>query len=142
MTSIKSQTTSEELIKNIIQSRRPDFKLSCSVGNNKETAIQINEIKFIESNGTISKFHFNDTEKVSSNIAHTIGECEDLLKTYGFVRVHRTFLVNCSYIESMTWQREGTLHMYCGRILPMSRRRKNDINEYMEKVGLIDLLDS
>ena len=136
----KGQTIFQELIKNIIQSRRPDFKLSCSIGNNKETEIQINEIKFIESNGTISKFHFNDLEKGYSNIAHTIGECEDLLKTYGFVRVHRTFLVNCSYVERMTWQREGSLKMYCGKLLPMSRRRKNDINEYMKKVGLAHLL--
>ena len=132
---------SEKLIKNIILSRRPDFKLSCSIGNSKEIKIQINKIKYIESNGVISRFHFNEIEKRFLNIAYAIGECEKLLGTYGFVRVHRTFIVNCSYIERMRWKREGTIQMHDGKLLPMSRRRKSEINAYMEKVGLSHLID-
>ena len=136
----KKQLSQEELLKNIIQSRRPDFTIPFPIGNRKESCIPIAELSYVESDGVISKFHYHRPEKETISVALTIGECEPLLGNYAFVRVHRSYIVNCACIEKMEWEREGILLTACGKQMPMSRRRKNEIQEYLQVLGLTHLL--
>ena len=130
----------QELLKNIILSRRPDFTIPFPVGNRKESRIPITELSYVESDGVISKFHYHRSEKESVNVALTIGDCESRLIKYTFLRVHRSYIVNCACIAKMEWEREGILLTACGTQMPMSRRRKNEMQEYLQVLGLTHLL--
>ena len=129
-----------ELLKNIILSRNPEFTIPFPIGNRKESRIPIAELSYIESDGVISKFHYHRPEKESINVALTLGECESRLHDYAFVRVHRSYIVNCACIERMEWEREGLLMTACGMEIPMPRRRKECIQNYLELLGLTHLL--
>ena len=62
-------------------------------------------------------------------IAHTLKYFEGQLHKYGFMRVHRAFLVNSAYIlryDSV----EHKIEMDCNLIAQVSRRRIKEFNEY------------
>lgn len=140
MNNTKQELHRQELIKNIILSRKPDFTCSFPIGNRKEIDVPITELSFVESDGVISKFHYHKPEKESFGVALTIGDCEQILCKYAFLRVHRAYIVNCACIEEMKWEREGNLITACGTHISMSRRRKNDIQTYLQVLGLTHLL--
>ena len=128
------------LLKNAILSRHPNFTLAFPVGNSKEIKVPIGKISYIESDGVLSKFHMQEGERKTISIAATIGECEKKLAAYAFIRTHRSYMVNASCLAAKEWDREGTMTLSCGMKLPISRRRKSDIQEILEKIGLTHLL--
>lgn len=131
---------SEFSIKKLILSRRPDFTISCSVGNNKQIEIPINLVSCVESDGVICKFHYYENLKNFIRIAHNISECEERLKMYAFIRVHRSFIINCSYIEKIKCKREGLIYLSDGRLIPISRRKKEVVIASLKEYGFDHLL--
>lgn len=62
-------------------------------------------------------------------IAHTLKYFEGQLHKYGFMRVHRAFLVNPAYI--LRYDSVGhKIEMDCNLIAQVSRRRIKEFNEY------------
>ena len=55
-------------------------------------------------------------------ISRTLGEYEDLLEDYGFLRIHKSYVVNKSFVTSV--DRDGNILMVNGKSFPISRRRK------------------
>jgi DNA-binding LytR/AlgR family response regulator len=74
-------------------------------------------------------------------ITLTIGECERILKDYAFVRTHRSYLINSSYISSLECGREGNVLLEGGVKIPLSRRRKKDTSELFKALGFYHLLE-
>lgn len=62
--------------------------------------LDINKILFIEKNPTIKKvtIHYQDKEFI---ISGTLGKLEERLKIHGFVRSHKSFILNINKIEKM-----------------------------------------
>ena len=58
----------------------------------------------------------------------TMSEAEKELEPYGFVRIHKKYLVNLRYVKKVS-TRDDTVVMYNDVVLDMSRRNKNDILE-------------
>jgi two-component system LytT family response regulator len=58
-------------------------------------------------------------------ISKTLGEYEELLSEYGFLRIHKSYLVNKSFVNSI--DRDGNILMVNGKSLPVSRRKKEGI---------------
>jgi two-component system LytT family response regulator len=51
-------------------------------------------------------------------------EYEDILAGYGFIRTHKSFIVNVSHIQSFVKSDGGYLIMSDQTIVPVSRRKK------------------
>ena len=129
-------------LKTLILSRHPSFTLKCSAGNNKIIEVPINQIAYVESDGVICKFfNYNPSEKVIK-IAHNISECEQRLLEYAFIRVHRSYLVNCSFIKDINSKRDGFIHLSNEKKIPISRRRKNSIILQLRSFGFDPLLEN
>ena len=143
ITSISNGIKNEErkTLNNLIMSRRPDFTISCSVGNNKIINVPINLISDIESDGVLCKFHYHSTQSKFVRIAHSIRECEESLKGLAFLRVHRFHLINCSFLQSFQCKREGIILLTNGKNIPVSRRRKNQIVMDLKSFGFDHLLE-
>jgi len=55
-------------------------------------------------------------------VSKTLGEYEDLLADHGFLRIHKSFLVNARYVTKV--DRDGLLLMKDGKQLTISKRKK------------------
>ena len=131
---------SKVLLKNLILSRNPNFELSFPVGNKKEVSLPISKICYLESDGVSTKLFMQDYKFSKVIIAQTLGECELMLEPYAFLRTHRSYLVNCSYIESLDFYNNVSLTLFNGLSLPISRRRKVSIQFILTQYGFSHLL--
>lgn len=68
--------------------------------------------------------------------AKTLAEFEELLSGFGFIRVHKSHLVNVSYIQSIRNGGSTFLRLKSGEEIPVSRRRKETVVETMRKKKL------
>jgi len=130
-----------DLIRNVIISRRADFALPFSVGNSKTVNVPIGKITHVVSDGVLSRFHMHGFSRESLYITNSIGDCSHILKRYAFIRIHRSFLVNCSFVNRIEWKRNGILHLINGEKFPISRRRKIEINRSLKRIGFTHLLE-
>lgn len=67
-------------------------------------------------------------------ISKTLKETEELLKDFDFMRVHKSHLVNKNYIKSFLRADGGLIEMVDGSKLPVSRRKKDRVMEYIENL--------
>jgi two-component system, LytTR family, response regulator len=65
-------------------------------------------------------------------VAKTLVEFEDLLQEFGFVRAHKTHLVNLKHV--VAYLKSGSLlKLKNGEQIPVSRRRKENVIEKLKK---------
>jgi two-component system LytT family response regulator len=64
-------------------------------------------------------------------VAKTLSEFEELLSGFGFIRVHKTHLVNFNYIASLKMNDNTFLLLKTGGQVPVSRRRKDNVLKFL-----------
>lgn len=69
-------------------------------------------------------------------VSKTLVEFEDLLRDLGFLRVHKTHLVNMDSVKSMEKNGDLNLVLNDGSIVPVSRRRKAGVVEILRLFNL------
>jgi len=72
-----------------------------------------------------TRIHTQDQEPILSS--YNLGIWKDLLKNYGFIAIHRSYLVNIAMIRR--YHREGYVELINGTQLPVSRACKNHLVE-------------
>lgn len=82
----------------------------------------------MQGEGSYTKFFFAD--KTSLLTAYTIKNYEDILFRYGFLRVHKSHLVNKIHI--VNYMTDGMLTMSDTSKVEISRRRKEDVMEVLK----------
>ena len=55
-------------------------------------------------------------------VSKTLGEYEDLLGEHGFLRIHKSYMVNAKYVSKV--DREGSVMMNDRKQFVISKRRK------------------
>ncbi|NLU37433.1 MAG: response regulator transcription factor [Bacteroidales bacterium] len=90
--------------------------------------IEFREVQSIircEGEGNYTHFIFNDGTKLL--ISRSLIEFEEILEGFGFIRTHKTHLVNQRHIKSFNKTDGCSLTMSNGQNVPVSRRRKEEI---------------
>lgn len=105
-----------------IRSTQAEFKLAIS---SSEGIYFYNPSQIIrlEAESNYTRFFFTDKKPLV--VAKTLGEYEEMLAPHGFLRTHRTHLVNRSYVQS--FMPEGFLLMKDNSKVEISRRRKEEV---------------
>jgi two-component system LytT family response regulator len=85
--------------------------------------VDLREVLFCEASGSYTNFHFADKHVICT--AKTILEYEELLKDAGFVRLHKSFLVNLLHIKEYVRGEGGSVILSDGKELEVSRRKKD-----------------
>jgi two-component system LytT family response regulator len=67
-------------------------------------------------------------------VAKTLVEFEELLQEHGFIRVHKTHLVNLNHVTAYIRNDGGRIVLSNGDEVAVSRRRKEFVNERLKKV--------
>lgn len=84
------------------------------------------EITYMESQGHKVNFHLSLGMSMRILTAHTtIDAMQMQLNPYRFVRPHKSFLVNCSYIDRIE---PGNILMQNGDRIPISQSRRKDVD--------------
>jgi two-component system LytT family response regulator len=64
-------------------------------------------------------------------ISKTLKEFEDILNDYGFIRIHKSHLINTSHIQSFQKGKEDFLKMTDNCIIPISRSKKAELCDFV-----------
>lgn len=107
------------LLSNLKQKDPNDFKLALSTMGGV-SFFEPGEIMYCEAENNYTRFNFVSQKPMM--ISKTLGEYEDLLGEYGFLRIHKSYLVNVKYVTRI--DRDGVILMSDGKQLSVSKRRK------------------
>jgi two-component system, LytTR family, response regulator len=88
------------------------------------------EIIRLEGEGNYTKFFFAD--KSSLLTTYTLKNYEDILINYGFIRIHKSHLVNKAHV--INYLMDGMLTMSDYSKVEVSRRRKEDVMEELKRL--------
>jgi len=87
------------------------------------------EIIRCEASNNYTIFYLTDNTSITTS--KTIKEYEEILAEYNFVRVHKSHLVNLSFVEQLTNKHQ--LLLSNKTLVDVSRRRKSELMEVLKK---------
>lgn len=92
----------------------------------------VNSVLYVAADGNYSRIHFVGGE--SMLISESIKEYEDVLNTYMFFRVHKSFIVNTVQIKKYLKGRGGYVVMSNDALIPVAARRRNIFMQFLKEV--------
>lgn len=110
------------LLHNIQRVQMPQEMKLCIPSLKGFQVVELKEILFCEASGSYTNFYFNDKHPVC--VAKTIHDYEELLGDAGFVRIHKSFLVNLLHVKEYIRGEGGSVILSNGKELEVSRRKK------------------
>lgn len=121
---IKQQNQDQQLLvsnllSNLQQKDPKNFKLALSTLEGV-FFFEPEEILYCEGENNYTRFTFIKHKPML--VSKTLGEYEDLLGEHGFLRIHKSYMVNAKYVSKV--DREGSVMMNDGKQLVISKRRK------------------
>lgn len=92
--------------------------------------VRVQDISYCESNLSYTTFFLKDGQKIL--VSKTLREFDDMLKEFGFFRVHKSFLVNLFTISRFEKGDGGYLVMENNDRVPVASRKKDELMELFE----------
>lgn len=89
--------------------------------------VELKHILYCESTGSYTNFHFEDGRHMVS--AKPIFEYEELLGEAGFIRIHKSFLINLYHLKEYLRGEGGSVILSNNKEIEVSRRRKDILLE-------------
>jgi DNA-binding LytR/AlgR family response regulator len=91
--------------------------------------ISVDNVVLLKGNINYTTFYLqHGEEKV---VARTLKFFESFLETHGFLRVHRSFMINPNFVKEYNHEHEF-LMMTNGHKATISRRRKHTLKDFVE----------
>jgi two-component system LytT family response regulator len=98
--------------------------------------VEFEDILFVEAQQNYSKFHFTRGGCVVETITSTnLMEYEDLLPAHMFFRTHRSYLINCMYVDHIVNSDQNYVVIKDTFKIPISRRRYLPLKEFLKSYG-------
>lgn len=94
--------------------------------------VKVKDIIRCESSSNYTQFYFLDNKKLL--VSKTLKEFDEMLKDYGFFRVHQSHLVNIHFIQSFEKGEGGYLIMNDNSRIPVSYRKKEHLLKLFDKL--------
>ncbi|MDY3081139.1 MAG: LytTR family DNA-binding domain-containing protein, partial [Candidatus Enterosoma sp.] len=103
-----------------------DHKLSV-ISHGVRFTESIKDIVYIEGKGIYQIVHFAQKERKLLEISSRMEALEEQLSPHGFLRIHKGYLVNFSFISAI--DNDNTLKLRSGEVLPISRRKTMEVKK-------------
>jgi two-component system LytT family response regulator len=94
--------------------------------------VNLDDIIRCESDSNNTIFHLQDGQKIF--VTKTLKYFSDMLKTYQFLRVHQSHLVNLQCISAFIKTDGGYLMLKNGENIPVSVRKKIEVMEILDRL--------
>lgn len=85
--------------------------------------VELNDILYAESSGNYTNFYFTDQNTVCTS--KPLHEYEELLSDVGFVRIHKSCIVNLLHVKEYIRGEGGSVILSNGTTVEVSRRKKD-----------------
>jgi two-component system LytT family response regulator len=117
----------EELYKNFIQNISNKNRRLALPGITDIKYVEVDTIIRLQADRNYTRFYFNDKKEFLAS--KTLKEYEELLDGCGFIRVHRTHLINSRYIKE--YEREGIMILKDNTEVEVARRKKEQVVKFL-----------
>lgn len=117
------QAAPVSLLKNYLEKGLDNSKVALPMADGIQF-VNRNEIVRCEACGNYTRIYLQENRTYL--VARTLGEYEDLLSPYNFLRIHHAHLINLDHIEKYVRGEGGYVIMSDGAIVDISRRKKQD----------------
>lgn len=114
------------LMENLKKPNTQEFRLALASTEGTYFVVPSDIIR-CEGDNNYSRFIFREGKPFL--VSRTLKEYDELLSEHGFIRVHKSHLVNRAYVQR--YDREGNLWMSDGSHVPVSRRNREKIKELL-----------
>lgn len=112
--------------------KKPLTKITIPNANGYES-YDLNQISYLKGSDNYSIFYIQGkSEKV---VARTLKEYEEMLSDKGFMRVHKSFLINLEYLQSISKRDILELELTDGTRIPVSRRKASEVLDWFKTYG-------
>jgi two-component system LytT family response regulator len=111
------------LLKNYLEKGLDNSKIALPMADGIQF-VNRHEIVRCEACGNYTKIYLQENRTYL--VARTLGEYEDLLSPYNFLRIHHAHLINLDHIEKYVRGEGGYVIMSDGAVVDISRRKKQD----------------
>ena len=129
-------------IPGIIASRSNHSAMYFPENTQKNKGIPIGQIIRCEAEEEITHFYLSNCQPKEIKIFRSIKNCEEYLQPFAFFRVHKTHLVNLSYIKSIVPKNANfEILLLNGDRVPLARRKKKMFFTYIEEVGYLPFIE-
>jgi two-component system, LytTR family, response regulator len=122
-----------QLLKNLNQHTLPSKIALPQLGST--TFLDIEEIVSIQADSNYSIIYKQDMQKVI--VTKILKDFEDILDDQKFIRVHKSHIVNLSYIKEYSTLDGGVVKMKDGNIWPVSRRQTETLLQKMKENAVL-----
>ncbi|MCB2222042.1 MAG: LytTR family DNA-binding domain-containing protein [Bacteroidetes bacterium] len=95
--------------------------------------IDTNDIVYCESDGSYTTIFTIENETIVSS--KPIKEYDELLTTYGFFRVHRSYLINLAFIKRFEKQDGGYVILSENAKVPVASRKRDELIELLDHIS-------
>lgn len=102
---------------------------------NGENAINPKQISFLVAQGNYTLFHLKTGEQVLTSLP--LGSYVPMLEWYGFVRIHKSYLVNLDSLQECVIVRFSIVTFPNGEVVEIARRRRNTLRKLFEMHQII-----
>jgi len=117
----------EELYKNFIQNISNKNRRLALPGITDIKYVEVDTIIRLQADRNYTRFYFNDKKEFLAS--KTLKEYEELLDGCGFIRIHRTHLINSRYIKE--YEREGIMILKDNTEVEVARRKKEQVVKFL-----------
>ena len=111
-----------QLLHNMVQPDERTMKLTLTSGD-RSYFVDPAEVVWCEADINYTNLHLQDDRRFVS--ARTLKDYEDMLTPLGFLRTHRSYLVNRSHIDHL--DRSGYVVLRNGKRVEVASRRKDEV---------------
>jgi two-component system LytT family response regulator len=111
------------LLHNLQKAQIPQEMKLCIPSLKGFQVVELRDILYCEASGSYTNFFFVDKHSVCT--AKTIHDYEDLLEDAGFVRIHKSFLVNLLHVKEYLRGEGGSVILSNGKEVEVARRKKD-----------------
>lgn len=119
----KTSGNSIETLLHNLQSRENGQKLKICIPSLKGfQVVKLSDIIYCEASSNYTNFHFTDRPIICAS--KPIHEFETLLEDAGFVRIHKSFVINLEHIKEYLRGEGGSVLLTNGHEVEVSRRKK------------------
>jgi two-component system, LytTR family, response regulator len=127
-------TTSHDALENLLENlKRTTTQQKIALPTSQGLLfVKFNEIVHVESQNTLTIFYLTDRQQIV--VSRTMKECEELLNTYGFCRVHQSHLINLQFVKKYIKGEGGQVVLEDGSTIEVSRRKKEEFLSALQKI--------
>jgi len=113
----------ETFLHNMQQKQSPQNMKLCIPSLKGFQVVELADILYAESSGNYTNFHFADKHLICSS--KPMHEYEELLSDAGFIRIHKSCLVNLLHVKEYIRGEGGSVKLTSGKELEVARRKKD-----------------